>query len=137
MSGRRTKKLRKITASALVACSALTTRFALAQPANGNAGETVGREGAEGGRLELLGVADDVVHAFHLGKALGLALGGTAGDDQPSTGMLAAQPADGLLGLTHRLARHGAGVHDHARTEAGLGDMTAHHLGLKGVESAA
>jgi catecholate siderophore receptor len=37
MSGRRSKQLRKMTAGALMACSALTTRFALAQNAHGTA----------------------------------------------------------------------------------------------------
>ena len=39
MSGRRTKKLRKLTAGALVACSALGTRYAVAQSSSGTAGD--------------------------------------------------------------------------------------------------
>lgn len=39
MSGRRSKKLRKMTVGALVACSAFSTRLAIAQSANGNAGD--------------------------------------------------------------------------------------------------
>lgn len=38
MSGRRTKRLRKMTVSALVACSAFSTRVAIAQTAHGSAG---------------------------------------------------------------------------------------------------
>ena len=39
MSGRRTKKLRKLTAGALVACSAFSTRYAVAQGSSGTAGD--------------------------------------------------------------------------------------------------
>ena len=47
MSGRRSKRLRKMTVGALVACSAFTTRFAVAQSVHGTAGDGTGRAAAQ------------------------------------------------------------------------------------------
>ena len=47
MSGRRAKRLRKMTAGALVACSAFTTRLAIAQSASGTAADGATRSTAQ------------------------------------------------------------------------------------------
>ena len=70
-------------------------------------------------------------------KAAGLGLRGAAGDDQPRVRVVAAQPADLLAGLAHRLGGHGAGVDDHGVAEAGGRGEPLHRLGLVGVEPAA
>ena len=85
----------------------------------------------------LLGVANDGVHLGHAGEAAGLNLGGAARDDDAGLGALAAQLADGLCRLAHRLGRDGAGIHDDGVVEPCRLGVAPHRLGFVGVEAAA
>ncbi len=75
--------------------------------------DQIGGQAGPGGGLHLFGIADHGIDLGHRGEGLGLGLGGAAGDDQLGVRVVAAQLADFLPGLAHRLGRHGAGVDDH------------------------
>jgi hypothetical protein len=69
-------------------------------------------DGPPGPGAHLFQIADDLIDLGHGGKGLRFGLGSAAGDDQAGIGVLAAQLADLLAGLTDSLAGDGTGVDD-------------------------
>ena len=63
-------------------------------------------------RRQFLLIAEHVIHFPHRSIGLRLGLSRTAGHDDPRIGVFAAQLADGLTRLPHRLGGHRASVDD-------------------------
>ena len=91
---------------------------------------------AAGLGLHLLVVADHPRHFRHRCERARINLRRAARDEDRRAGVLLRRPPDRLARAAHRFARHRAGIDDHRLAEASLQRMSAHHLGLIGVEAA-
>ncbi len=118
-------------AVSLTAMMSLTTAFG-ASPTPKAARASLPRRGAE-----LLGVAEDAIGLGHGDESLRLGLRRAAGDDDLRLRPLAAQRADRLPRLAHRLGGDGAGVDHHRVAQAGALRFAADHFRLGGIEPAA
>src|SRR5215475_1279765 len=88
-------------------------------------------------RADLLLVAQDQRDLRHFREAFGCDLRGAAGHHDRRAGTLALEAADRLARLPYRLFRHRTGIHNDGIGQTGTLRLTADHLALKGIESAA
>ncbi|MNZ68772.1 hypothetical protein D3C78_870470 [compost metagenome] len=95
------------------------------------------RQRAIGGAFQLFLIAQHRIHLGHFGKGLFFRLCGAAGNNDACMRIVAPCAADGLARLTHRLARHGAGIDQHGIVEPGFFGLRPHHFRFIGVETAA
>ncbi len=94
------------------------------------------RQSEECPGLHLLGVADDMIDFGHAGKTLGLDLRRASRHDDACRGPLAAESANGLRGLSNCFTRYCARIDDDSLIKSRLAGVTAHDLGLIGIEPA-